>query len=108
MSRNMTNRSPLLRRIALALMNHAAWVFPSARGPWAKAMQHELPQIENDLEALAWAGGCLIASYRERASATLTRQQMGIGLAALLAIAAIGAASWWAGQQPYLTPGNHQ
>ena len=62
----MTRRPSLSRRIALALMEHAARVLPSARGPWAKAMQHELPQIENDLEALKWAGGCLLASYVER------------------------------------------
>ena len=104
----MTKRSPLPRRIAVAFVEHAAWVFPSTRGPWAIAMQHELPEIENDLEALKWAGGCLFASYVERARETLTRQRMKAGLAALLAIAVIGAASWWAGQRPYLTPGNHQ
>jgi hypothetical protein len=103
----MTKRSSLLRRIALALMEHSARVLPAARGTWAKAMRHELPQIENDLEALAWAGGSLVASYGERLRA-MTRQQVGIGLAVILAIAAIGAASWWAGQRPYLTPGNHQ
>jgi hypothetical protein len=70
-------------------------------------MQHELPEIENDLEALTWAGGCLIASYVERGRA-MTRQQMKIGLAALLAAALVAAAAWWAGQRPYLTPGNHQ
>src|SRR3954463_5807423 len=31
-----------------------------------------------------------------------------IGVAALLALALIAAASWWAGQRPWLTPGNHQ
>jgi hypothetical protein len=103
----MTKRPSLLRRMAIALMEHAAWVLPSARGPWAKAMQHELPQIENDLDALAWAAGCLFAGYVERARA-MTRHQKKIGLAAFLALAAIGAASWWAGQRPYLTPGNHQ
>jgi hypothetical protein len=70
-------------------------------------MQHELPQIENDREALVWAGGCLIASYVERGRA-ITRQQAAIGLTAFLALGAIAAASWWAGQRPYLTPGNHQ
>ncbi len=30
-----------------------------------------------------------------------------IGLAALLAAAALSAASWWAGQRPYVSPGNH-
>jgi hypothetical protein len=103
----MTKGLSLLRRVALALMKHPAWALPSARGPWAKAMQHELPQIENDLEALTWAGGCLVASYVERARTT-TRQQKRIGLAAILAVAAIAAASWWAGQLPHLTLGNHQ
>ena len=88
-------------------MEHAAWVLPSVREPWAKAMQHELVQIENDLEALAWAGGCLFASYVEKGRA-MTRQQKTIGLATLLAIAVIGPAWWWAGHRPYLTPGNHQ
>jgi hypothetical protein len=99
----MTKRPSLPRRMALALMEHTAWVLPPARAHWARAMQHELPQIENDLEALAWAGGCVVASY-----IMLTRQHMKIGLALLLAVAAVGAASWWAGQRPYLTPGNHQ
>jgi hypothetical protein len=38
----------------------------------------------------------------------LTRQWMKIGLVTFLAVAATGAASWWAGQQPHLTLGNHQ
>jgi hypothetical protein len=114
----MTQRPSLPRRMAIALMEHAAWVIPSARGSWAEAMQHELPHIENDLEALAWAGGCLIASYVERGRAIRlvftealvmwNRQWMKIGLAAFVAVAATGAASWWAGQRPYLTPGNRQ
>ncbi len=105
----MTGRPSLPRRIALALMEHAAWVLPSARAPWAKAMQHELPQIENDLEALRWAGGCLFASYVERGKAAMpTPRRMKIGLAMFLAVVAIGAASWWAGQRPHLTQGNHR
>jgi hypothetical protein len=72
-------------------------------------MQNELPQIENDLEALAWACGCLIASYVERGRAMMrTRQSVKIGLAAFLAVVVIGSASWWEGQRPYFTPGNHQ
>ncbi len=31
-----------------------------------------------------------------------------IGVAALLAIAALAAAAWWVGQWPYITPGTHQ
>jgi hypothetical protein len=97
----------MIRRIALALVGHAAWMLPQARGQWGKAMQHELPRIENDVEALIWAVGCVTASYVERVRAMLTRQRIRIGLAALLAGTAIGAASRWAGQRPYLTPGNH-
>jgi hypothetical protein len=114
----MTKQPSLPRWVAVALMEHAAWVIPAARGPWASAMQHELPHIENDLEALTWAGGCLMASYVERGKAIggvltgalvmQTRQWMKIGLAAFGAMAAIGAAAWWAAQRPYLTPGNHQ
>jgi hypothetical protein len=37
-----------------------------------------------------------------------TRQWVKIGLAALLATAVIGPVSWWEGQRPYFTPGNHQ
>ena len=103
----MTERPSLPRRVALALMEHAARVLPATRGSWAKAMRNELPQIENDLEAVTWAGGCLAASYVERGRA-MSGRSMIIGLAALFAIAAIAAASWWAGQRPYLTPGNHQ
>ncbi len=88
-------------------MEHAAWVLPSARGVWAKAMQQELPQTENDLEALTWAGGCLIASYMER-SRMIDAKWKKIALATFLALALIGPAWWWAGQRPYLTPGNHQ
>ena len=76
----MTTRPSLTRRTALALMEHAAWVIPSAREQWARAMQHELPQIENDLKALRWAGGSLLTSYVERAQGadtTAGRTQLG-------------------------------
>jgi hypothetical protein len=104
----MTQRPSLLRRMALALMKHTARVLPSARGHWATAMQHELPQIENDLEALTWAGGCMVAGYVERAKTLFTRRWKKISVAAFLAVSAISAASWWAGQHPHLTPGNHE
>jgi hypothetical protein len=47
-------------------MAHAARMIPSARSPWADAMQHEIHHIENDREALMWAGGCVLASYIEK------------------------------------------
>ena len=57
------------RRIALALMEHAAQVLPSARSKWGEAMRHEIHHIENDREALKWACGCVLASYVERSRA---------------------------------------
>ncbi len=102
--------SKLARRMALALMEHAARVFPSAHGPWATAMQNELPQIENDLEALTWAGGCLAASYVERGRAIFSHVQRRRKIAAvgLIASAALAAAFWWGGQRLFITPGTHQ
>jgi hypothetical protein len=62
----MMARTSLLRRIALALMAHAAAVLPPARSSWAEAMSHELQHIEGDLEASMWAAGCVLAGYVER------------------------------------------
>jgi hypothetical protein len=62
----MSSRQCFPRRIALALMEHAAHVLPSARSKWAEAMRHEIHHIENNREALTWAGGCVLASYVER------------------------------------------
>jgi hypothetical protein len=47
-------------------MAHAARVLPSGRLKWAEAMRHEIHHIENDRDALTWAGGCVLASYVER------------------------------------------
>jgi hypothetical protein len=62
----MSARLSIPRRMAVALMEHAAHVLPAARSPWEEAMQHELHHIEGDLEALTWAVGCVFASYVER------------------------------------------
>ena len=91
------------RRIALALMGYAARVCPSTRGSWAKAMQSELPQIENDREALVWAGGCLFAAVTMR-----IQRWKKIGLAGLLVLAVLIPACWWAGRRTYISPGTHQ
>ena len=114
----MTKRPSLLPWVALVLMEHAAQALPSARGTWAKAMQHELPQIENDLEALAWAGGCLVASYVERGKAMgviitgaifmHVQRWKKIGSVGLLASAVLVSAFWWGGQRSFITPGTHQ
>jgi hypothetical protein len=62
----MTARASPLRRLASALIAHAADVLPPLRSPWGEAMKHELDHIEDDVEALKWGVGCVIASYLER------------------------------------------
>jgi hypothetical protein len=62
----MNVRASLVRRLAFALIAHAADVLPPLRSPWGEAMKHELDHIEGDVEALRWAAGCVIASYLER------------------------------------------
>jgi hypothetical protein len=62
----MKARASLVRRLAFALIAHAANVLPPLRSPWGEAMKHELDHIEGDVEALRWAAGCVIASYLER------------------------------------------
>src|SRR5215469_349213 len=114
----MTSHPSLPRRLATALMEHAAWVFPSTRDHWAKAMQHELPEIERDREALAWAGGCLYASYVERGRAVavfLTGEVLmpvqrwkQIRSMALLASAVLVPAFLWGGRRVFVTPGAQQ
>ena len=54
------------RRLAVKLAQHAAWVLPGARSPWADAMRRELDYIDDDPAALRWALGCVLASYRAR------------------------------------------
>ena len=55
------------RRIALALMQHAAQVLPSARSKWAEAMRQEIhPRRKRSWQAPTWAVGCVFASYVER------------------------------------------
>ena len=62
----MNARASLVRRLAFALIAHAADVLPPLRSPWGEAMKHELDHIEGDVDALRWAAGCVIASYLER------------------------------------------
>lgn len=54
------------RRLALSLMEHAAAVMPADRKDWAEAMRAEFAVMPTDRDALAWAGGCVWASYIER------------------------------------------
>lgn len=59
-------RSSLAGRMASALIAHAFSVLPPWRAAWGEAMKSELNHIEGDFEALAWACGCVIASYFQR------------------------------------------
>jgi pimeloyl-ACP methyl ester carboxylesterase len=54
------------RRLAVRLAQHASWVLPGSRSPWADAMRRELDYIGDDAAALRWAFGCILASYRAR------------------------------------------
>lgn len=81
----MTATPSPLRRIAFALMAHAAAILPPARSSWAEAMNHELHHIEGDLEALTWSAGCVLASYVERSKVmNLLHTWWARGLLALL------------------------
>jgi hypothetical protein len=62
----MSGQNSALRRIASALIAHAKKTMPSSRSEWAQAMECELQYLESDLNALMWAGGCVIASYTAR------------------------------------------
>src|SRR6266852_4693815 len=57
------------RRMALKVAQHASWVLPGVRSPWADAMRRELDYIEDDRAALRWAVGCVMASYTARLAA---------------------------------------
>lgn len=54
------------RRLALRLMDHAFAVMPAERCDWAEAMRAEFAVMPTDRDALAWAAGCVWASYCER------------------------------------------
>ena len=78
------------RRIAVALMDHASRILPSARAPWSQAMRSELHHIESDFEALTWSIGCVLASYVERSRAmTLIDTNLGRAFLALLILSQV-------------------
>jgi hypothetical protein len=56
----------ILRKLTEALMRHNAHMIPSHRSVWAEAMQSEAAHIEDELTALVWAIGCVLAVYWER------------------------------------------
>jgi hypothetical protein len=55
-----------LRRLAVTLARHAAWMLPGPPSSWAQAMLRELDYIADDSTALRWALGCLLTSYKAR------------------------------------------
>ena len=61
----MTERASLVRRLASALIDHAAHVLPPLLSSWGEVMKCEIDHIEDDVEAVRWAAGCVIASYLE-------------------------------------------
>jgi hypothetical protein len=65
----MSTTDNLVRRLALAVTEHAMRVLPPDRSSWARAMRQEIDHIDSDRSALRWAVGCLLASYRERVRA---------------------------------------
>jgi hypothetical protein len=76
------------RRIARALMRHAARVMPARTMDWGAAMQNELEAIADDQVALRWAIGCLFAGYGERLNAMLQTWYARAVLAGLIALLA--------------------
>src|SRR5688572_23328632 len=74
----------MMRRIAFVLGRHAARVLHPVSPIQARAMLAELDYIE-DGDSVAWALGCLMASYRQRASllaAGIVAAQLCVALAA--------------------------
>lgn len=68
----MSERQPVLRSLAMHLVAHAQKVLPRNRADWARAMRHEVEHISGDPVALAWALGCVAASYMERAKTMIS------------------------------------
>jgi hypothetical protein len=80
---------PLSRRVARALMRHAARVMPAGKTDWGVAMQNELEAIADDQVALRWATGCLIAGYSERLNGLLQTWYARSAVSCLIALLAI-------------------
>ncbi|HUE62923.1 MAG TPA: hypothetical protein VMO78_00990 [Rhizomicrobium sp.] len=78
-----------VRRVAQALLRHAAQIMPHGDMRWDQAMQNELHAIEDDREALRWAIGCVIAGYWERSNAMLRTWYARAALACLIALLAL-------------------
>ncbi len=68
----MSDRQAVIRSLAMRLVAHAQKVLPRHRADWARAMHHEVEHIPGHSGALAWALGCVVASYMERAKTMIT------------------------------------
>ena len=62
----MTPGEASTRKLAVLLVNHAAWILPPDRKGWSRAMINELDHIPRAASALWWALGCTFVSYLER------------------------------------------
>jgi hypothetical protein len=62
----MSKSVPPLRWLALLLMQCARRLLPTTRSDWNAAMHSELDRVVDDRDALVWACGCVLASFRER------------------------------------------
>lgn len=81
------NAAPgLTRLMAHALAHHAARGLPFERTAWAEPMRQEVDAIEDDLAALRWAAGCVVATYSERITTmSLAPLSPVLGLVAVIA-----------------------
>ncbi len=92
----MSVRPERWRHFAVRLLEHAASVLPPGSSAWATAMVRETDHIEDDLDIVLWAFGCLAAAYRRRLSAAWTldaRRGLGrcIACTAMMCVLCLGA-----------------
>lgn len=69
------------RRAALHIARRLQSAFPERLSPWARAMRHEIEQIEGDPQALAFALGCLWAGWRSAVFERFSFQTRSEGMA---------------------------
>jgi hypothetical protein len=70
----MNTRTTIARRAAEFLAQAAtAWLEPTRRSAWGRAMRAELDHIDSDYEAVRWALGCALAAI------TVGRTDMDMG-----------------------------
>lgn len=62
----MSARRSFAWRVALALVTHAAHIFPHHRREWSRAMISEVDHLPSAGAAIRWAMGCIVAGYIER------------------------------------------